>query len=513
MRTTGQDISKLDALLDSAVDAIITIDVDGLIETVNQAAERLFGYAGEALLGHNVKMLMPDPWSREHDGYLAHHRKTGEKRIIGIGREVQGKRKDGSIFPMHLSVSEYAVDGQTFYTGIIHDLTDRKRAEDALFRAQKMDAIGQLTGGMAHDFNNLLTIITGNLELLDMQLTDDGQRDLLREAQEAADLGAELTARLLAFARRSVLEPEKVDLNALTAKMMGLLSRTLGGSIEIKTSLADDLWIAQVDPGQLENVLLNLAVNARDAMPRGGTLIVETSNEEMDAQFAALQEGLEPGDYVRISISDSGTGMSSETRQQAFEPFFTTKGPGKGTGLGLSMVYGFAKQSGGYVTIYSEMDLGTTINLYLPRQMSAASRIDDAAARNAGALSRGQGQLILVVEDDPRVRRLSAQRLEILGYRTVTASDGHEALAILEQNEDITLVFTDLVMPGGLSGYELAEQVRQRTPHKKILLTSGYAEDLVHGSKLGEFRIRLLRKPYKQADLAETIRQVLASKH
>lgn len=507
--STVAKASTLDALLRSAVDAILTIDENGMIASANPAAERIFQYSLDELIDHNIKMLMPEPYQSEHDGYLEHYRDTGQRQIIGLGREVIGRRKDGSTFPLHLSVSEFSADGERFFAGIIHDLSARKDAERALHRAQKMESIGQLTGGVAHDFNNLLTVIVGNLELLDMNLEDESQREFVREAQEAADLGAKLTERLLAFARRTPLEPAIVNLNELILGLTDLLHRTLGETIDLSTVLSTELWMTRTDPGQIEAAIVNLAVNARDAMPRGGKLIVETRNTAIDEAYVAAETGLNPGDYVQLSVSDTGLGMPEDIRERVFEPFFTTKEIGHGTGLGLSMVYGFAKQSGGHITVYSEIGMGTTINLYLPRfdsdsDSSVQSEIEVEARPSAG-------ELILVVEDDPRVRRLALIRLAELGYKTLEAANGPDALAILDGNSRIDLVFTDLIMPGGMSGYDLCEEISKRYPIIRVLLTSGYAEELVHGEKLTKENLKVLRKPYRQSDLARSIAGALAN--
>ena len=507
-RSDVAEAAKLRALLESAVDAIVTIDHQGVIDTVNRATEHLFQYREVELLGQNIKMLMPEPYRSEHDGYLRHYRKTGDRKIIGIGREVTGQRKDGSTFPMHLSVSEFKVDDKVFFTGIIHDLSARERAEEALRQAQKMEAIGQLTGGVAHDFNNLLTVIVGNLELLEVVLKDDEQLDILREAQEAAELGAKLTERLLTFARRSPLEPTIVELNSLVLGLTNMLHRTLGETVELSTALSTALWETRVDPGQVESAVINLAVNARDAMPDGGRLIIETRNAEMDELYAAAEAGLSAGEYVQLSVTDTGTGMPEDVRQRAFEPFFTTKEVGRGTGLGLSMVYGFAKQSGGHLTIYSEVGKGTTINLYLPRHKEAEAVAKVPMDKLAPRLPTGE--LVLVVEDDDRVRRLTLLRLKELGYRVLELANGPEALEVFAGDPAIDLVFSDLVMPGGMSGYDLCDQLRKERPQLRILLTSGYAEELAHADRLSAQRVRVLRKPYRMADLAESIRRVLS---
>jgi PAS domain S-box-containing protein len=501
--------SKLAALLASAVDPIITIDRNGTIESANPAAERLFQYELAEFIGRNVSFLMPDPYRSQHDEYIRHYLQTGERRIIGIGREVSGRRRDGKVFPIHLAVSEFQVEGETYFTGIIHDLSERKNAERALQQAQKMEAIGQLTGGIAHDFNNLLSVIIGNLELLEPRLGSSDDLELLNDAQEAADLGARLTGRLLAFARRSILEPQIVDLNQLVLGLTDMLRRTLEENVDLSTVLSGDLWRTRSDPAQIESAIINLAVNARDAMPDGGRLILETRNAEYTELDVAEEAGLKPGHYVQLSVTDTGTGMSPEIRERVLEPFFTTKQAGHGTGLGLSMVYGFARQSGGDVTIYSEEGKGSTVNIYLPRSMEEAD-VARPAARASTEIHAGQGERILVVEDDSRVRLLTIRRLRSLGYDVVEASNGPDALAAFERDPAIDLVFSDLVMPGGLSGYELCLQIGRLRPGVRMLLTSGYAEELVQGNMPAGQNIRVLRKPYRTADLARILREVFA---
>jgi PAS domain S-box-containing protein len=510
--------SKLEAILSSAVAAIVTIDASGRIQTINPATERLFGYEAEELLGQNVRILMPSPYREEHDAYLANYINTGTKKIIGIGREVKGQRKDGSIFPVDLAVSEFVADGQRYFAGIISDLSERKRFEEAfleserkLAMAQRLDAIGQLTGGIAHDFNNLLTVITGNLELLEARLDDASLQDLVNEAQEAADLGAQLTDRLLTFARRRHLEAEILHLNEVVLKTTSLLRRTLGEQITLSTILEPDLWPTKSDPGQVESAIVNLALNARDAMPKGGKLIIETGNVTIDDTlgFHHRHPELRPGDYVQISVSDTGTGMKPKIQQRAFEPFFTTKSRGHGTGLGLSMIHGFARQSGGDVTIYSEEGHGTTVRLYLPR-LEGSAPIAEPKAVHEGVSSRGER--ILVVEDDERVRSLTVKRLTELGYQVVQAADGVTAIAMLEEGLRVDLVFTDVIMPNGVSGFDVVRRAIELDSQTRALMTSGYTEHAaMNQASFGGPVIRILRKPYRQAELTKTIREILGS--
>jgi signal transduction histidine kinase len=416
-------------------------------------------------------------------------------------------RKDGTTFPMELAVGEVKLGDIHIFTGFIRDLTARVKMEQELRQAQKMEAVGQLTGGVAHDFNNLLTVISGNLEMLERRLRDEEQREILKEAQEASQLGAELAKRLLAFGRRQSLDPRPVDLNALVTGMVELLRRSLGATVEITTRLAGELPLIMADPGQIENALLNLAVNARDAMPDGGRLLIETTRAQIGKSHTVAFADAVPGNYVTLGVTDTGTGMTPEVRQRAFEPFYTTKGPGAGSGLGLSMVYGFVKQSGGHVQLYSERGHGTTVRLYLPARESGAS----AAARPAGALvaPAALGETILVVEDDPRVRRVAVRRLKELGYAVIEADGGPAALRILDREEPLDLLFTDIVMAGGITGVDLAQEARRRRPGLKILLTSGYAEPAVSKGALALSNAAWLGKPYSSDELQVKLRGLL----
>jgi PAS domain S-box-containing protein len=505
--------AKLHGILVSAVTAIITIDERGIIENANPATERLFGYSDAELVGKNVKMLMPEPYRAEHDGYIESYIATGERKIIGIGREVSGRRKDGKVFPLHLSVSEFEADGKRYFTGMIYDISDQRHVEEALreterrlAQAQKMEAVGQLTGGIAHDFNNLLLVVSGNLELLEPRLTSEEALILLKEAQDAVALGAKLTDQLLTFARRRHLDAHVIQLNVLVVNTADMLRRTLGEHIRLSTSLAADAWSTRADPDQFQSAIVNMAVNARDAMPKGGKLVIETRNTLLEPGELEQQD-VQPGDYVRLTISDTGDGMPPEVRDRVFEPFFTTKEKGRGTGLGLAMVYGFVKQSGGHVTIYSEPGLGTTLNLYFPR--SADTAMQEGTAAGDGDAVTDARQTILVVEDDARVRNLTIKRLKLIGHNVLEASDGPSALEVLKRGEPVDLVFTDLIMPGGLSGRDVALRAREIRPGIKVLLTSGYAEELVRGAELQRENLKVLRKPYRQADLVAALRDVL----
>jgi CheY-like chemotaxis protein len=385
-------------------------------------------------------------------------------------------------------------------------VTAQRDAESRLHQVQKMDAVGQLTGGIAHDFNNLLTVIIGALDL-DAERIPVELRPSLKQALRAAERGAALTHRLLAFSRQQTLMAQKVDFNRLIQGMDELLRRALGEHVDVELKLAPDLWPALADGGQVENSLLNLAINARDAMPEGGKLAIETANVHLDEDYAGSNSEVTPGDYVMMAVTDTGTGMAPEVLVHAFEPFFTTKEVGKGTGLGLSMIYGFAKQSGGHLKIYSEIGHGTTVRLYLPRLANVGETAGVVPV--AAAPGKGGGETILVVEDNPDVRRLVLRQLSDLGYAVIEAANGPQAMKILNDGVAIDLLFTDVVMPGGMTGRQLAEAAKASRPGLKTLFTSGYTEDSV--LRLGKLDpgVRLLSKPYRKHELATRIREAL----
>ncbi|MDI1327185.1 MAG: response regulator [Brevundimonas sp.] len=389
---------------------------------------------------------------------------------------------------------------------------DHRVVEDHLRQAQKVEALGQLTGGIAHDFNNLLGVIIGNLDMLiEMLRGDPIQAELADDALNAALRGAELTNRLLVVARQQPFSTRVIDLNERLPGMVAVLQRTLGVDIHINTSLADSLWAARADPSQVENTLLNLAINARDAMPDGGSLTIETANVVVEHSFAAALSEITPGDYVLLSVTDTGVGMPPEVIARATEPFFTTKPEGKGTGLGLSMIYGFAKQSDGHLSIYSEVGLGTTVRLYLPKAGTEdADNVGKAAASDRGDLVRG-GELILVVDDNSELLRMAVRRLTGLGYKCQEAENGPTALAILDSGERFDLLFTDIGLPDGISGYALAKLAEQRQPSLKVLFTTGYAKVQNPDGDDPQRSTHMLRKPYRGDELAEKVRAILDS--
>jgi signal transduction histidine kinase len=384
-----------------------------------------------------------------------------------------------------------------------------RESEERLRQAQRLEALGQLTGGIAHDFNNLLTVISGNLQLLQLKLEDERLARYIGQAERAVEMGARLNQRLMTFARRRRLSPVATNLNQHMVDMQELLQRTIGENVVVATALATDVWPVLVDPSEIESAILNLAINARDAMPDGGKLLIKTENVVIDEAGEQARQELSPGSYVRLSVFDTGSGMRPEVLARAFEPFFTTKEPGRGTGLGLSSIYGFVKQSGGYVTIYSEVGRGTRVNIYLPKLDTSEQA--NSASHEAPALIEGAGETILVVEDNPDVRRLTVERLKMLRYRVIEADNAFSALAVLEAGQPVDLLFSDIVMPGGMSGFELARKIRELWPSPKILLTSGFPGEIARADQDAVHGFPMLRKPYSQVELGRSIQAVLKS--
>jgi PAS domain S-box-containing protein len=502
--------SRFRILVEGVVDyAIFMLDREGFITNWNPGAERIKGYRGSEIIGRHFSVFYTeeDRANRTPERALATAAATGKFEAEGWR-----VRKDGSRFWAMVVMRAIRDESGSLigFAKVTRDMTERRVAEDRMRQAQKMEAIGQLTGGVAHDFNNLLTVIFGNLESLQRHLPAD--RSELHRFAEAAARGASraarLTQQLLAFSRRQPLEPKPLNLNRLVTAASEMLRRTLGERIAIETALGAELWWVQADASELENALLNLAVNARDAMPEGGTLTIETANVFLDEEQPNGAGENARGQHVMIAVSDTGTGMPPEVAARAFEPFFTTKPQGQGTGLGLSQVYGFIKQSGGQVKISSEPGQGTSVRLYFPR-LATGQAHDESAAASTPIPTARPGETILVVEDDDDVRAHSVEILRELGYRVTSARDGASALCRLAAGRDIRLLFTDIGLPGELNGRELAEEARRRHPALRVLFTTAYVRDAVlHQGKLGT-GVELVAKPFTYAALAAKIRAAL----
>lgn len=502
-------------LVESVVDyAIFMLDAEGYITSWNAGAQRIKGYRAEEIIGQHFSRFYTEEDQRNGVPQRVLQSAARLGKFEGEGWRV---RKDGSRFWANALLDAIVgPDGEVIgFAKVTRDLTEKRNIEAQLRQSQKMEAIGQLTGGIAHDFNNLLQVVIGSLEGLqrragNLLLTPQGadMQRFIDNALRGADRAANLTRRLLAFSRRQTLDAKPTDVGKLVAGMSDLLRRTLGEGISIHAVNASDLWRVSVDANQLESALLNLAVNARDAMPSGGKLTIETANCRLDQAYTARFEGLEPGQFVMIAVSDTGMGMSREIIERAFEPFFTTKEVGHGTGLGLSQVYGFVKQSGGHVRVYSEVNEGTTVKLYLPRLASDVAEHERVEHRPAPQ-SRG-GETILVVEDDENVRTATNDMLAELGYRVVMAADGASALLLIGEHPEIKLLFTDVGLPGGMNGRQLADAARATRPDLPVLFTTGYARNaIVHQGRLDP-GIHLLSKPFTFAELADKLALMLA---
>jgi two-component system cell cycle sensor histidine kinase/response regulator CckA len=496
--------------IEASANGIVIVDAaarDLPIRYVNPAFEEITGYRAAEVLGRNCRFLQGTDRGQPERTVMREAIAAGEPCSVVL----RNYRKDGSLFWNEISISPVHDDAGrlSHFVGIQTDISERRRLEERLQHAQRMESIGQLTGGIAHDFNNLLTVIQGNAELLSERLAAaPAERMLADMIGSAADRGASLTQRLLAFARRQALAPQPVDVLALLQGLDGLLRRSLGEEIEIALEADGRPWPALVDPAQLESALLNLCLNARDAMHGGGRLVIRLENRTLDVEDLAPHPGCRPGDYLEVAVIDDGVGIAAEVLPRVFEPFFTTKEKGKGTGLGLAMVYGFVTQSGGHVEIESQPGKGTQVRLRLPRA-NAVALPDGAKAPSGAAIAQGSA-VILLVEDDALVRRYACDQLASLGYQVIEAASGPEAMKLLETRSDIALLFTDVVMPGGMSGRQLAEAARRLRPALRVLYTSGYSEDEIsHGGRLDP-DVHLLAKPYRRAELAQRVAEALA---
>ena len=478
----------------------ITRPDDGLHYDVNETWTKTLGYTREEALAHSALDLEIWVNPRERTRFVEQVKKDGSVR----GFEAKFRTKSAEELDLLVSGEYVEIGGEPRLFVVGHDITERKRTEERLIQAQRMEAIGQLTGGVAHDFNNLLGVVIGNVELLAEEIGQDESH--VHSILQAALRGAELTERLLSFSRQHPLAAQTFEAGALIEKMTALLCRTLGETIELKLAVAPDLWIIRADPGQLETALLNLALNARDAMPEGGKLTIEAANATLDEDYVADHIGAPRGDYVVLAVSDNGVGMPPKTREHAFEPFFTTKVAGEGSGLGLSMVYGFAKQSGGHIMIYSEEGHGTVVKVYLPRAAVNAEQAQGAADDETPG---GRGETILLVEDDPALRELAVSTLTSLGYGVRQAENGKTALAALEASPEVDLLLSDVVLPGGKNGFELAHEAVARRGDLKVLFMSGYAENAVRHNGALEPAHEVLGTPFRRRELAKKLRALL----
>jgi PAS domain S-box-containing protein len=506
----GQAEERFRLLIQSVTDyAIYMLDPDGRVSSWNPGAERFKGYSAGEIIGEHFSRF-----------YTEEDKQAGIPRVALETAERTGRfeaegwrvRKDGSRFWASVIIDPIRTDDGRLigFAKVTRDLTEKRETEERLRQSQKMEAVGQLTGGLAHDFNNLLAGISGSMEMMQVRLAQGRTQEVDRyflAGQGALKRAAALTHRLLAFSRRQTLEPRPTSTNRLVGGLEELVRRTMGPSIEVEVVGASGVWPILVDPNQLENAILNLCINSRDAMPNGGKLTIETANKWLD-QRAARQQDLPEGQYVSVCVTDTGTGMPPDVVAKAFDPFFTTKPLGSGTGLGLSMVYGFARQSGGHVRVYSEVGQGTTMCIYLPRHNADASGEEEPQI-SSRLESAGEGEVVLVIDDEPTIRMLIGELLADSGYAVIEAPDGPAGLKVLESNARIDLLITDVGLPGGMNGRQVADAARVSRPNLKVLFITGYAENAVVGNGRLEKGMFVTTKPFKMDSLAARIREII----
>lgn len=497
-------------LVQSVTDyAIYMLDAEGHVSSWNAGAERFKGYSADEIIGEHFSRFYTHEEREAGIPRVALETASREGRFEAEGWRV---RKDGSRFWASVIIDPIRDDDGNLigFAKITRDLTEKRAIEEQLRQSQKMEAVGQLTGGLAHDFNNLLTGISGSLEMMKVRIaqgrTDELERYFMA-GQGAVRRAAALTHRLLAFARRQTLDPKPTNVNRLLGGLEELVRRTVGLGVDVEVVGASGLWPTLVDPNQLENAVLNLCVNARDAMPDGGKLTIETSNKWIDER-AARRHDLPVGQYISVCVTDTGVGMKPEVIAKAFDPFFTTKPIGEGTGLGLSMIYGFARQSGGQVRIYSEVGQGTTMCIYLPRHADDAAIVDEADVE-AIANPPGEGEVVLIIDDEPTIRMLVAELLGDSGYAVIEAADGPAGLKVLESNARIDLLISDVGLPGGMNGRQVADAARVVRPNLKVLFITGYAENAVIGQSRLEEGMFVMTKPFQMDLLAHRIREII----
>ncbi len=528
----GREPDVLDIeLLELMPDAFVGIHADGTIALANSQAEVLFGYGHEDLLGAAIELLVPQRFRAAHAGHRRGYLREPRTRPMGAGLELFARRSDGSEFPAEISLTSVDTAEGLLVLAAIRDVSERvtaaeererlrveaerERIQRQVQQSHRLEALGQLAGGIAHDFNNVLAVIVNYSAFVAEDLErgggEDGQerwartREDLQQIRLAAERAAQLTHQLLAFARREVVQPKVVDVNHVVKDVEALLQRTLGEHIALQSSLAEDLSPVLIDPGKLEQMLVNLAVNARDAMDEGGMLSIDTANVDVDADYAAARQELAPGPHVRLRVSDTGAGMSPAVLERAFDPFFTTKAPGEGTGLGLATVYGIVTQAGGHAQVYSELGVGTTFTALLPASERPLSALEEPEAPQASA----GGQTILVVEDEDALREVIQRILTGGGYEVITACDGQQALAVAGAHHgDIDLLLSDVIMPA-MPGPQLAERLLAERPGLRVLFMSGFAQPILDSTELLNEDVTLIEKPFAGPALLSKVSEVL----
>ena len=496
----------LSAILESASQAIIGVDSGGIIVLLNERAEEMFGFARAELLGARIEILLPESAHSRHVAHRGEFFEHPHARPMGIGFDLAGRRKEGSEFPVEISLSFVQTPAGDVAIAFVTDITRRKSLEEQLVHSQKLEAVGRLASGVAHDFNNMLTIISGyNQMILDRLSPADPLHEFAGEVCKAANRAAALTAQLLAFSRRRIIQPKVLDVNTLVRDMGILLRRLISEDVDLTFELEEGPLFLRTDQSSVEQVIINLVVNARDAMPGGGHIIVETRKVRLDEDYSRTHPGVAVGDYIMIAVSDNGQGMDAETKRHIFEPFFTTKDQGKGTGLGLASVYGAMKQIGGDIWVYSELGKGTTFKLYFPAA-SEPFEVVGAVVRSARSPFKGT---VLLVEDEDALRPLIAAMLSAEGFQVLTAARPREAIIVsAEYSEPIDLLLTDVVMPE-MSGRQLAAELARSRPDTRVLYLSGYTENTIVHHGVLDHGVQFLAKPFNREDLLSKIRTVL----
>jgi PAS domain S-box-containing protein len=501
----AKERSRLSAIFASAIDGIILIDSAGIVLSFNKAAESLFKRTAEDVVGANVSLLMPDSIGGQHDGFLSNYLAGGAPGIIGIGREVIAQRSDGSHFPIELSITEWFDGEQRMFTGTVRDLSERKRIQSQLIQSQKMESLSQLSGGLAHDFNNLLNVVVGNLDLMEMSIDpSDPNYARVQSAIRAVNRGADITNRMLHLSRlqfNQVGTNIAQDISHLLSEMVEILNQTLGASVGVKYIKPVRPVYAKVDPAEFENAILNLGINARDAMTTGGEITIRLEVLQA-AEHSDFGSNAEPG--LKLEFIDNGVGMSKDITEKIFEPFFSTK-TGKGSGLGLAMVYNFVTGCKGKIDVQSETGVGTKFEIYLPLAEESTDEME--LPRNNQVI--GGSERVLLVDDEIDILTVTQSHLLGLGYQVTTASNGFLALEVLRKNNDFDLLLSDVTMPGGMLGTELATRVQSLYPNIKVLLSSGFSRNIAQDDKYKQFRNNILAKPYRRRSLAAAVRRAL----
>lgn len=500
---------KLKTILETILDSLLIINEKGIVQMANKATEKIFGYTVDELIGQNISILMPEPYASQHDSFIQKYLETGKKKIIGIGREVKAKRKSGEFFDCELSVSEWNFKNERFFTGTIKDISDRKKVEEQLKQSQRLDALGKITGGIAHDFNNILGVIQGNAELIERKIPKNEEMLLKKTTNviQAVQKGAQLTKKLLSFAKKQTFHNEYIDINKVIKDLSELFERVLGKQIKIELKLYSEQLITYADKNELENVFLNLAINARDAIDNYGSLSIETNRIKNSDSTLLINKQIQ--DWIQINFSDTGKGIAEEILDKIFDPFFTTKPKGKGTGLGLSMAYGVVNQFGGTIEVKTVVDKGTTMTIYLPIIEGEITKDSMPLETSSGTKHYLKNETVLIVDDELMMLEVSSSLLSNLGYQIVTAHNAQQAQEILS-NMKIDLLITDIIMPGEMDGLKLADWAQKRNQSLKIIFVSGFSGTGTEITEKVLSKYYHLHKPFRGSELEELVNKALS---